>query len=655
MNYSDIRTVALKELVDIFRDKLYVAFLLIGAIASYPSMLLGGVEIYNFHQKSEAAHVTQIMLAGKSQLFSDALENNKTFALNDPATYNSTPHRKNNLDILIEVPKDFDQSVAENKQPAVVVVYNEMKDFFVDKSRVEELIDHLQQSIRQAGLKKYAVSDAAGNELKFDLVNIATSQQRSDEFLAWTFPMTLIAIVAIATLSPALDLITAERERFSLEPLLLAAVARKDLIIGKLCALIAIGTLACLLTIISTVCIIDLLPESMRDFAGSFILTVSPLKCALCLPVLAPVIILFAASSLTMSAYARNFQQGIAYATPYILTAFLLSGTALVPLKHLPFAIYLLPVANAAVCIRAFFTHEFNLAGFVTTLVTSAACAWLMLRLSINLLSREETLFFVQTAPKHRKDFGYPIAALFVVAFLLMFYVGQLSTIINLFWGILVIQVCVVLLPSLGLLRWLRQPIRETLSWNKAPLRMLIGAPLMAPGLVLLGGGLEYLQSFILPMPDVFEKMFTDMIIPKDQPVWLTLLAVGVAPGICEETMFRGVILGLLRKKWPAMLSCVIVAVLFGLFHMSSYRLVPTALLGFILGVLVVRSKSIFPSMLLHAFNNGISVLIVALSLKVETSPGLIVAAVISTLIGSWLVFAPDKQGGSTTNTPAGD
>jgi membrane protease YdiL (CAAX protease family) len=278
-----------------------------------------------------------------------------------------------------------------------------------------------------------------------------------------------------------------------------------------------------------------------------------------------------------------------------------------------------------------------------------------MLRLSINLLSREETLFFVQTAPKHRKDFGYPIAALFVVAFLLMFYVGQLSTIINLFWGILVIQVCVVLLPSLGLLRWLRQPIRETLSWNKAPLRMLIGAPLMAPGLVLLGGGLEYLQSFILPMPDVFEKMFTDMIIPKDQPVWLTLLAVGVAPGICEETMFRGVILGLLRKKWPAMLSCVIVAVLFGLFHMSSYRLVPTALLGFILGVLVVRSKSIFPSMLLHAFNNGISVLIVALSLKVETSPGLIVAAVISTLIGSWLVFAPDKQGGSTTNTPAGD
>jgi sodium transport system permease protein len=172
--------------------------------------------------------------------------------------------------------------------------------------------------------------------------------------------------------------------------------------------------------------------------------------------------------------------------------------------------------------------------------------------------------------------------------------------------------------------------------------------------LVLLSGGLEYLQSFILPMPNLFEKMFTDMIIPKDQPLWMTLLAVGAAPGICEETMFRGVILGLLRKRWPAIRSCAIVAVLFGLFHMSSYRLVPTALLGFILGLLVVRSKSIFPSMLLHAFNNGISVLIVALSLNVDKSPGLIVAAVISTIIGSWLVFAPEKRLTATIDSPAG-
>jgi len=650
MSYSDIRTVAFKELVDISRDKLYVAFLLIGAIVSYPSLLLGAVRIYNFHERLDSAHVTQVLLAGTSQLFSDGLKNDKSIAVHDPETYNSVAHAPNNLDILIEVPKDFDRLVSENKQPEVVIVYNEMKNFFIDKARIEAIVDQMQQGIRQEGLKKYAVSDAASQELHFDLVNKATSQQRSDEFLAWTFPMTLIAIVAIATLSPALDLITAERERFSLEPLLVAAVARKDLILGKLYALIAIGTFACLLTILSTICIIDSLPPSMRDFAGSFILAVSPIECACCLPVLAPIIILFAASSLTMAAYARNFQQGIAYATPYILVALFLSGTALIPLKHLPFAVYLLPVANAAICIRAFFTHEFNLAGFVTTLVTSIACAWMMLRLAVDLLSREETLFFVQTAPRHRKDFGYPIAALFVIAFLLMFYVGQVSTIINVFWGILVIQICIVLLPALGLLRWLRQPFRKTLSWNKAPMRMLIAAPLMAPGLVLLGAGVEYLQNFILPTPDIFEKMFTDMIIPKNQPLWLTLLAVGIAPGICEEIMFRGVILGLLRKKWPAMRSCVIVAVLFGMFHMSSYRLVPTALLGFILGILVVRSKSIFPSMLLHAFNNGISVVIVALSLKVEKSPGMIAAAIICTLLGCWLVFSPEKQ-----NTPADD
>jgi len=644
MNHSDIRTVVLKELKDISRDNLYVAFILLGAILTYPATLIAFVDIYSMHAKSDKAHITHVTLAGDSQLVRKALKESQSIALGEvPMSDDISTLTRGSADILIEVPKGFDQQIADGKQPRIVAVYNEMKNFFPDKARVDAALDHLQEVMREQRLIKFGVSEAATKEMRFKVVDGSTASQRSDELLAWTFPMALIAIIAVATLSPALDLITAERERCSLEPLLVSAVSRRDLVFGKLCSLIVVGSIACFLAIVSTVCIIDLLPANIRNFSGSFILSVSPIEAALCLPVLLPIVILLSASALSMAAYARNFQQGIAYATPYILITLFLSATALVPLAHLPFAVYFVPVANAAVCIRAFFTHEFSWAGFITTLLTSTACAWLMSRLAVDLLSREETLFYVQVAPKRRRDFGYPIAALFVVSFLLMFYTGQLTTLISVVGGIVFIQICVVLLPSLGLLKWLRQPFRETLSWNKPSLKMLIGAPLLAPGLVLLGGGLEYLQNFILPTPQIFEKMFTDMIIPKGQPLWITLLTVAALPGFCEEIMFRGVILGLLRKKWPAVRSCAIVAVMFGFFHLSGFRLVPTAILGFILGLLVVRSKSIFPSMLLHAFNNGISVLIVALSLKVE-SPPIIIAAVASTLLGAWLILSPQTM-----------
>ena len=54
---------------------------------------------------------------------------------------------------------------------------------------------------------------------------------------------------------------------------------------------------------------------------------------------------------------------------------------------------------------------------------------------------------------------------------------------------------------------------------------------------------------------------------------------------------------------WPAVL---ITALLFGLAHASIYRLLPTLILGVILGVLRWRSGSVLPGIAMHAVNNGL-------------------------------------------------
>src|SRR5437870_3950123 len=74
-------------------------------------------------------------------------------------------------------------------------------------------------------------------------------------------------------------------------------------------------------------------------------------------------------------------------------------------------------------------------------------------------------------------------------------------------------------------------------------------------------------------------------------------------PAICEETLFRGVMLRALLPagRLPALLFT---SLAFGAFHFSLYKLLPTATLGLLLGLLAVRSGSIIPSMLAHALNN---------------------------------------------------
>ena len=83
-----------------------------------------------------------------------------------------------------------------------------------------------------------------------------------------------------------------------------------------------------------------------------------------------------------------------------------------------------------------------------------------------------------------------------------------------------------------------------------------------------------------------------------------SLLVVAVCPGICEESLFRGAIQGVLERKgkW---FGVIVTAILFGLFHMALGVAIPAAVLGVFFGWVVIRTGSIVPAMLAHFGNNA--------------------------------------------------
>ena len=79
---------------------------------------------------------------------------------------------------------------------------------------------------------------------------------------------------------------------------------------------------------------------------------------------------------------------------------------------------------------------------------------------------------------------------------------------------------------------------------------------------------------------------------------------------IAEELIFRGVTLefllkGLENRKRAALLSVLIQAALFGLYHGNIVQAVYAFIFGILLGILAVKTKSLVPSILLHAAING--------------------------------------------------
>lgn len=88
----------------------------------------------------------------------------------------------------------------------------------------------------------------------------------------------------------------------------------------------------------------------------------------------------------------------------------------------------------------------------------------------------------------------------------------------------------------------------------------------------------------------------------------LSLIATVIVPALVEEFACRGIILGSI-KKYGEGFAIIVSSVMFGLMH-SNFEQIPFAfLVGIVLGFITVKSGSIWLAVLVHGFNNFISVL----------------------------------------------
>jgi len=110
-----------------------------------------------------------------------------------------------------------------------------------------------------------------------------------------------------------------------------------------------------------------------------------------------------------------------------------------------------------------------------------------------------------------------------------------------------------------------------------------------------------------IPMPEYIEKLFA-MLTRRD--IW-TFLTVGITGPILEEVLFRGIILdGFLNRYKPGK-AIFWSALLFGLFHMNPWQFIPAFLIGFLLGYIYMKTRSLIPVITIHIINNSFSYLMV--------------------------------------------
>ena len=94
-----------------------------------------------------------------------------------------------------------------------------------------------------------------------------------------------------------------------------------------------------------------------------------------------------------------------------------------------------------------------------------------------------------------------------------------------------------------------------------------------------------------------------------------TILLAGVMPGVCEELLFRGGLMGAWERR-GTLKAVAITSVLFALLHGSILGLPVQLMMGFALGFVLIVSDSLYVSMTFHTVYNSVTILLSYLSLQ---------------------------------------
>jgi sodium transport system permease protein len=212
----------------------------------------------------------------------------------------------------------------------------------------------------------------------------------SNAFLSFFLPYILITMIITGGFSAALDSTAGERERKTLESLLLTPAPRSRVLLGKIAAVTTISLVAAVAAIASM--FVALARISLPGGSGH--ITLSAVAVPLMVWVALLIAFSFSAVTLALGTLAKTFRQGQAYVTPlYFITIFPASIILFIPDFNPSLAYYLIPILNAVLVLRDAIVHNsVDWATLVVTTVSLLATGALSWYVALRLFTREALL-----------------------------------------------------------------------------------------------------------------------------------------------------------------------------------------------------------------------------------------------------------------------
>lgn len=393
--------VFLKELKELIRDRKTLFFMIALPIAIFPA-IFGGIAYFAGKAIEDAqTKVLQYALVGAEYApeIVSKLEEMEDFSRVDVVINDNHQEliASGEVDFILELPANYSDRVLDTGQSTIKLYLN---DAGLNKvfSRVDGIVKEqitVQRDIAFQVLNlNQQQQDALLEPIILEKVNTANERENWGERIGGMVPYLIFILCLQGAMFPATDLGAGEKERGTLETLLISPIERYKLVLGKFFTVAFAGITTALITVSSMAIWGTVLSKGMAiEFVATIMASIGFIDFILMFLMLVPVVAIFASILLSLSIYAKSFKEAQSYMGTLVILVIIPIIFAMLPGVELTGGWAWVPLTNVALAIKELIKGTMDYYQLFAIFGSTVVIAGALIAFCVHWFNKEKVLF----------------------------------------------------------------------------------------------------------------------------------------------------------------------------------------------------------------------------------------------------------------------
>jgi sodium transport system permease protein len=374
-----------KELIDTMRDSRTVFLTLALPFILYPVLfvIIGRVQVAN--QTHEEQAVLQVAIRGMSSApsLAAALGDNEQLRVMSVTLGPDVVH-DGIVEVFVDVPPGHESSVLAGRESVIAVYFDATRTLSRRaQAIVVQALERYRLLVVKSRLDQLGQTSAIVDAHRYDEINVASADELGAAILSTMVPYLLVLLIASGASHTAIDATAGEKERSTLETVLVSAASRGQIIVGKFLATLSISLLTAIMGFLGLAIAASIPTSIWREVSGSATPPASSIL--ILLAMMLPLAALLSAVFLALGCFARGMREGQTFASYVIIFVIMLAVLSVLIDVELTTSVFLVPIVGTTLALRQLLSGSGDTLPAViavgSTLVVAAATLWIATRL----------------------------------------------------------------------------------------------------------------------------------------------------------------------------------------------------------------------------------------------------------------------------------